>query len=228
MNKNDILSKTIIIDFLQKRSPIASSMHDINIRLVSDDGFNNLLKDFGITMLTQDLLRLPLYEIVENLYKALKLSEDIYTSFFLDMILSFSESSGSDLPSLLDWWEDKKNKESIVVPEGIDAVQVMTIHQSKGLAFNVVMIPFNWSSVRIYNEIWVDAAAYTNNKLKYTLVRGSKKLENSYFSNEYKREEDMKFLDNLNKLYVAMTRPIERLYVFAKEYPKDTGEKFQS
>ena len=44
---------------------------------------------------------------------------------------------------------DKRDKETVVVPEGINAVQVMTIHKSKVLKFNIVMIPFNWEGGRI-------------------------------------------------------------------------------
>ena len=104
----------------------------------------------------------------------------------MDVILKFSEKKGSNLSEFLLWWEEKKDSESIVVPEGTNAVQVMTIHKSKGLAFNVVMIPFNWEGGKKYSEIWVNASKQTNgSKLNSTLIRGSKKLELSEFSNEY-------------------------------------------
>ena len=55
----------------------------------------------------------------------------------------------------------------------------MTIHKSKGLAFNVVMIPFNWEGGRSYSEIWVNSSKQTNNILNNTLINTSKILENS-------------------------------------------------
>jgi len=117
------------------------------------------------------------------------------------------------------WWEDRKLKEAIVIPEGADAVQVMTIHKSKGLAFNVVMIPFNWEDRVRTNDIWVDTSNYFNKQLPAALIAGNKKLEYSYFSKEYQNEKEMSLLDSLNKLYVAMTRPKERLYIFSKYLP---------
>ena len=54
------------------------------------------------------------------------------------------------------------------------------------------------------------------------MIRTSRKLENSEFSKEYKKEQELRFLDNLNKLYVSNTRPKERLYIYSKEYPKIT------
>ena len=98
----------------------------------------------------------------------------------------------------------------------------MTIHKSKGLAFNVVMIPFNWEGSKNFSELWVDSSIQTNKLLQNALIRTSRKLENSEFSKEYKKEQELRFLDNLNKLYVATTRPKERLYIFKKEYPKIT------
>lgn len=219
-DNKDNIAKLDIINYLQEKSPLSEDFHSINLKLKTN--FDDLLSDFTVSLDRSYILRLPLYEIIENLYKIFKINEDIYTSFFLDSILKFSEKNGSNIAEFLDWWEEKKNKESVVVPEGTDAVQVMTIHKSKGLAFNVVMIPFNWEGGRNYSEIWVDAASQTNGVLKSTLIRGSKKLQNSCFSSEYTKEQDLKFLDSLNKLYVATTRPIERLYIFSKEYPNIT------
>ncbi|MEC8853377.1 MAG: 3'-5' exonuclease, partial [Bacteroidota bacterium] len=125
------------------------------------------------------------------------------------------------------WWEDVKTKESIVVPEETDAVQIMTIHKAKGLAFNVVMIPFNWEDVSNKNEIWVDTSKHYQ-KLKSALINSSKTLELSYFSDEYKKEKELALLDNLNKLYVAMTRPKERLYIFSKLFPDKIADDFDT
>jgi len=218
MDRSDNISKAYIINYLQSEIPISDTAHNLNLRLKSE--FEILLISYNIKINTEVLVRLPLYEVIENLYKSFNLKEDVYTSFFLDVVLKFSEKSGSNFTEFLDWWEERKDKESIIVPEGTDAVQVMTIHKSKGLAFNVVMIPFNWEGGKKYSEIWVDASSQTKGRLNSTLIRGSKKLELSNFSTEYKKEQELSFMDNLNKLYVAMTRPVERLYVFAKDFPK--------
>lgn len=216
-DSKDNIAKLDIVNYLQEKYPLSKDLHSINLNLKTN--FDNLLSEYDILLDRSYILRLPLYELIENLYKIFKINEDVYTSFFLDSILKFSEKNGSNLAEFLEWWEEKKNKESVVVPEGTDAVQVMTIHKSKGLAFNVVMIPFNWEGGRNYSEIWVDASSQTNGVLKSTLIRGSQKLKSSSFSSEYIKEQEMKFLDTLNKLYVATTRPVERLYIFSKEYP---------
>ena len=95
----------------------------------------------------------------------------------------------------------------------------MTIHQSKGLAFDVVIIPFNWEDRNKHFDLWVDTSNYFNQKLKTALISGSEELKVSYFKDNYQKEKEMSMLDTLNKLYVAMTRAKERLYVFSKSFP---------
>ena len=106
------------------------------------------------------------------------------------------------------------------MPDKINAVQVMTIHKSKGLAFNVVIIPFNWEDRKNSDEIWVDSSKLLDGSLPSALINTSQTLSLSHFSDRYQKEQDLNLLDNLNKLYVATTRAKERLYIFAKEYPK--------
>ncbi len=226
--RNDTLAKVKIIDFLQSRNPLSKSINELNLMLKNNKQFFALLDDFSIELDVDKLLRMPLYEAVERIIISLKIKEDIFTQFFLDVVLRFTEKNGSGLSEFLQWWEDNKHKESIVVPEGADAVQVMTIHKAKGLAFNVVMIPFNWETGTKGNNIWVDTAAFTSGKLKSALIRGGKKLEHSHFSDENKKEIELTLMDNLNKLYVATTRAKERLYIYAKEYPKNIGDNFST
>ena len=228
LDKADNLSKAAICEYLQSEKPINYTLHEINLLLKKEDGFTDLLKKYNISIPTEKFLRLPIYELAERLIKKFRIPDNSYVSFFLDVILKFSEKKGSNLSEFLLWWEEKKESESIVVPEGTNAVQVMTIHKSKGLAFNVVMIPFNWEGGKKYSEIWVNPSKQTNNKLNSTLIRGSKKLELSEFSNEYLDEKNLSFMDNLNRLYVAMTRTVERLYIFAKEYPSSISDSFLS
>ena len=47
-----------------------------------------------------------------------------------------------DLASFLQWWEENRHKKSIQVAGGVDAAQIITIHKSKGLQFEYVIVPF--------------------------------------------------------------------------------------
>ena len=105
-------------------------------------------------------------------------------------MLSYTEKKGSNIAAFLLWFEDRIHKEAIVIPEGTDAVQIMTIHKSKGLAFNVVMIPFNWEDRKRTSDIWVDTSKYFNKQLPAALIRGSAQLELSYFKDDYQKEQE--------------------------------------
>ena len=218
-NPKDKIAKTVVADYLSFNVLRSENRHDLNLLIKSEAGFVEMLTKANVFLNPIKLLQEPLYEMVEQIIRLFHFNEDVYLQFFLDVILAYSEKNSSSLTEFLLWWEDRKLKEAIVIPEGIDAVQVMTIHKSKGLAFNVVMIPFNWEDRVRTNDIWVDTSNHFNKQLPTALIAGNKKLEYSYFSKEYQKEKEMSLLDSLNKLYVAMTRPKERLYIFSKFLP---------
>ena len=51
--------------------------------------------------------------------------------FFLDEVLGFLQSNTSNTALFLDWWKRRAEKASVIIPEGINAVNIMTIHASK-------------------------------------------------------------------------------------------------
>ncbi len=225
-NPMNTIAKSVIVDYLFKVQLIDENLHQLYLEIKTNEGFIRLLERGGIYINPKKLLQESLYEMVEQLIRAFNFKEDIYLGFYLDLVLAYSEKNGSSLSEFLLWWEDKKETEAIVIPEGANAVQLMTIHKSKGLAFNVVMIPFNWEGGKKGNEIWVDTSSYFTKKLPSALINANSDLEFSYFSEKYKKEKELSLLDNLNKLYVAMTRPKERLYVYAKHFPDKITNAF--
>ena len=73
--------------------------------------------------------------------------------------------------------------------------------------------------------IWTMPEAEPFNQLKMVLLKCDKNLKNSIFSYDYCRELLFSVMDNLNLLYVAMTRAISNLYVIApyKDAIKQVG-----
>jgi ATP-dependent exoDNAse (exonuclease V) beta subunit len=218
-NKTDDISKVVIAEYVWKYSLSNEDIHQIHLEIMSSEGFFAVLKRANIHINRASLLQEPLYELVEQVIRLFNFEEDVYLGFFLDVVLSYTEKKGSSISEFLHWWKDRVEKEAIVIPDGTDAVQIMTIHKSKGLAFDVVMIPFNWEDRKKTSDIWVDTSKYFNKQLPAALIGGSAQLELSFFKANYQKERDMSLLDSLNKLYVAMTRPKERLYIFSKYFP---------
>ena len=227
-NSKNNIAKAVVVDYLSNEKLTNHNLHELNIKLCNNLGFINILKEAQIFIKPKKLLQEPLYEMVEQLIRLFNFKDDMYLCFFLDMVLSYAEKKGSSLSDFLLWWEERKLKESVVVPEDTDAVNIMTIHKSKGLAFDVVMIPFNWEDRKKVKDIWVDTSKLFNQKLPSALINGNKNLENSHFNKEYQKEKEMSLLDSYNKLYVAMTRAKERLYVFSKSFPEKINNDFTS
>ena len=225
-NGNDT-AKTVITNYLFSTILKNKNLHELNINLKTDKSFINILNNAKIFINPSKLLQEPLYEMIEQIIREFNFKEDVYLCFFLDFVLAYSEKEGSSLTEFLFWWEERKLKEAIIVPEGTDAVRIMTIHKSKGLAFDVVMIPFNWEDRKKVRYLWVDTSNHFNKALPSALINSNKDLETSYFKTEYLKEKEMSLLDSLNKLYVAMTRAKERLYIFSKSLPDKIPNDFQ-
>jgi ATP-dependent exoDNAse (exonuclease V) beta subunit len=94
----------------------------------------------------------------------------------------------------------------------------MTIHKSKGLEFPVVIFPFaeqNYSQ-NLGDKIWI-ATDEEQIGLPKALVSKNKDVENfgEEASKVYSQKKEEDLLDNVNVLYVALTRAEEQLYVIS-------------
>jgi ATP-dependent helicase/nuclease subunit A len=168
------------------------------------------------------LLDMPLYDAVESLIARFGLNKDANTYLlkFLELVLDFSVSRSSLIQEFLNWWDsvDKEGEKfSITVPEQENAVRVMTIHKAKGLKNEVIIVPYaNWSLGIGWppNPMWVKSDNSPFSESPAYLVQAAKNLEGTFFDEQYSEELVLTHVDNLNLLYVAFTRPVQRLYVF--------------
>lgn len=169
------------------------------------------------------LLQLPLYELVEQTIRTFDLntSSDAYLHYFMDVVLEFTQKQNSDLAAFIDYFDKKQDQLSIVSPENKNAVNIMTIHKSKGLEFPVVIFPF--ADLNIYNEIepkiWFPVNAENYNGFETLLLNYNKDIEHfgDLGSDLYQNHQSELELDNINLLYVVLTRAVEQLYVISKK-----------
>ncbi len=172
--------------------------------------------------LNPEMSGLTLYELIENLVRIFGLNDkaDAYLQRFMDVTLEYMKKDNSDITSFILWWEENSRKISINVPEEDNAVKVLTIHRAKGLQSPAVIIPYaNWEFNISANRdlIWVSSENEPFNRSAACLVKAASILKNSYFQKDYEDEAVMTNIDNLNLLYVAFTRAIERLYVICPQ-----------
>ena len=154
--------------------------------------------------LCEDLLR-RLSEADPDTYR----SETLYIQSFMDLVLDFVSSEGNTLRGFLKKWaEDKSNISS---PKSDDSVRIMTVHKSKGLDFPYVIFP-SLESVGFYSftNRWsrpdVEGTALEAVADGVYDVYLSGKSEDTLFAQRYREELLMQYVDNINVLYVALTR----------------------
>lgn len=177
----------------------------------------------------QQWLQLPLAELVENLitsYRLNNLQQHIpYLLAFRDLLGNATKPGEKGIGAFLEWWEEDGRNQSLPSPEGTDAVQVITIHKSKGLAFRAVFVPFCiWDNKTKSNSVfWVSAKDTAYHQLGDMPLRFSESLARTPVAKEYFEELLYSNMDSLNMLYVATTRAKDFLYL-ATMFKKDDSK----
>ncbi|MGE5317427.1 MAG: UvrD-helicase domain-containing protein, partial [Chloroflexota bacterium] len=172
---------------------------------------------------------LSFYDSVELLVREFKLGvvNPLYTRFFLDQVLDFSRKDSSGPIGFLQYWNDNSSKLSVSIARKKEAVQILTVHKSKGLDFPVVIYAFpdpkmnkgdlSWQNVHVK----LPGEEGKQKEFEIPLVFNySDGLEGTPLEAELREEEDKVSLDKFNLYYVAFTRASERLFVVIPESSK--------
>ena len=176
-----------------------------------------------ITENRQKLLEMPLLDLIERLFTELHLGEiedmkvqSAYVCAFYDKLNSFLTDNSSDIEAFLQEWENNLHEKSIH-SDGIEGIRLITIHKSKGLEFDHVIMPYCDWQLEKANTIWCTPQEAPYNELPLVPVDFSaKQMKGSIYEDDYHHEHLQNIVDNLNLLYVAFTRASHNLYVFGK------------
>ncbi len=204
--------------------------------------YNNFLghTDFDKPLSLDDLemlrtIRLKsLEELFEQIVMHHKLdqkSENIaYLQAIHEQLINFSTSRIGDVALFIEWWEEQGSKKSLSVERSDSAIEITTIHKAKGLEKKVVIIPYcNWSlnpksSGELANIVWAEGSDEVEALGRFP-VRFKSAMGESRFSQEYYREMVYSHIDNVNLLYVALTRAVESLHIFVPRRPTKSERK---
>ncbi len=134
-----------------------------------------------------------------------------------------------DVPLLLKWWDDRREKESIYLPSKQDAITIITIHKAKGLEYPCVLIPqCDWQVPPKWNSIlWAEATPGSGfDALGVLPLYCKSALAGSFFSDAYRREVVYSHVDNINTLYVALTRAGRELHVIYSKVARNLISRY--
>ncbi|OIO36490.1 MAG: hypothetical protein AUJ74_02015 [Candidatus Omnitrophica bacterium CG1_02_44_16] len=163
---------------------------------------------------------IPLYELTVSIFRRF----DCFNSFpgeqgFLMRLLELIKEKEEDkngLALFLEFFQEATGEELYVRASKTDAIKVLTIHKAKGLGFSVVILPFLDMKPKVGSIV----SRFQDGRLY--LTRLHKKYRNFCQGVEaiYREEYLKSFIDELNALYVALTRPREELYIFLPQGAK--------
>ncbi len=155
---------------------------------------------------------------------------------YLDKLRDIALDKDSESVSAMEFLEyinENKDSISIATPDNKDAVRIITIHKSKGLQFPIVIIPFcNWDGTKNLHKN--TTIVNTQNKFidRLAILFGDIKEGNVFerYSNTNlaikDEERNSTHIDDINLLYVALTRPENELYIFSYfKKPKDNKKQ---
>ena len=141
-----------------------------------------------------------------------------YVQVLADQAMAYQQREGSDLRGFLDWWYETGCHKSVGGGEGRDAVRVMTIHKSKGLGLECVIVPLAGEKITpspmLVPTIWCRPDGKFHDAGLVPVKAFEKTLRGTGFDEAFRTERTMQWLDVLNTLYVATTRACSRLYVY--------------
>ena len=143
-----------------------------------------------------------------------------YLQAIHEQIIAFCATKIADIALFLRWWDETGQNRSLSVDESATTVEITTIHKAKGLEKRAVVVPYcSWaldpkSSGMVQNIVWAEARGEGTAEIGRFPVRYKRAMAESDFSAEYYRELVFAHVDNVNLLYVALTRAAESLHVF--------------
>ena len=167
---------------------------------------------------------LPLYEMVQKVVELLfpkgdkdklKIEDVAYINCLLDNVRTYVSENGSNLQKFLQYWTDFLCNKAIPSAQ-TDAIQIMTVHSSKGLESKTLFIPFcSWKLTENKGEMWCKRAI--DKDVYIPIEINSTAKETKDYAEYYNEECNAQIVDNLNLLYVALTRAADNLYVYVNE-----------
>ncbi|WGF93558.1 UvrD-helicase domain-containing protein [Aequorivita marisscotiae] len=223
-------AKIQLLDLLHDHLKISKEKHTFFTKFlnISETKFVENLKEYNLEFTFNRMRSVSLYEAFEYCIEKFEIAKtaDAYLFGFMDLVYDFEQKPQADKVLFLDYWETKKESASIPASEGTNAVQLMTVHKAKGLEFPVVIFPF--ADIQLYDgkldKLWyplqMEDFSFSEAQINFKSEIANYSQVGEQLYNDHRSQLE---LDNINLLYVTLTRAVEQLFIFS-EMPKDSKD----
>ena len=181
---------------------------------------------YSLQLKQDNFPRFNLYNFIEYYINEFSV-ENKETDFllnFLEMLFNFTQNAGASTKEFLKYWDEEASSYTIQASENIDAIQIMTIHKSKGLEFPIVFIPMMNKNRDSEFTNWFETSESSALK-SVNINQFSKNLEvyDEQIQSFNKKNSYKNLIDRLCLQYVATTRPVEQLFFYLQKANKTSN-----
>ena len=172
-------------------------------------GFPATLRAEGIDITPEHLIALDLYSCCEEIVQLLRFDgiDQQYVGSLLNQVAAFAAKHRLEAGDFLEWFDEHENL-SAASSDELDAVDLQTIHKAKGLEAPVV-ICLLLKQKENQPQMWVDLK---EGGLPAAFIQFRKDMPTT-LDDVCGEEAKLNSVDDLNVLYVALTRPREQLFI---------------
>lgn len=199
--------------------PISEILNGLKNCRTEKEILQYLAEEFSIHL---EAASLGPYEEIQLLLREISIAdhESEYITTFLEHAFHYLTHYQPSKTAFLEYWDTQLKSKSIQKPEDLDAIEITTIHSSKGLEYPIVFLP---EKNQNKDHKYTDWFSFESEEGEDRLLIGSLQKNLSTYSpqvaaytetNTYKN-----LIDRLCVQYVATTRARDQLYLLL-EYPK--------
>ncbi len=185
-----------------------------------------IAEKYALKLQSKDLLQLNLYNFIEHFLHefAVKDKETDFLFNYLEMLYGYSQNAGSTLKEFLKYWNEEANSKTIQASENVDAVQIMTIHKSKGLEFPVVLLPMKNAAGSKKSSYWFGTSSQEQlNSVNVNFFDTSLEIYDTEIADFNYENSYQEKIDQFCLQYVATTRAAEQLFFYIEKPNKSAN-----
>lgn len=156
--------------------------------------------------------------------------ENVFITAFQDLVMDFSERGEGNVNNFLQWWDRSGSRTNVAAPDGLDAINVLTIHKAKGLEYECVHLPYFSEPLVKYDSYYMKSISWYHVDPAFLpwvdpgcvpplmpLPNRAANKDIPALREEAEAWETEQKTDALNVAYVAFTRAVSELCVYTEQ-----------